>query len=104
MDCPKPSDPATRRTPQSRGRELSVPAEIQGSSSSSPSSFLLLLDAKILLKFIEAFVPEALIAMYPPGNLAKRFPSKRYVNFTPLLPALNQAGPFEQLQVFRHRI
>ena len=42
--------------------------------------------------------------MHPPRNLPEGFTSKRYVNFAPLLPALNEARPFEQLQVLAHSV
>ncbi len=58
----------------------------------------------MLLKLIEAFVPETLVLVHPSRNLPKGFRSKRYVNFAPLPLALNQARPFQQLQVLRHRV
>ena len=58
----------------------------------------------MLLKLIEALVPEPLVPMDPSRNLAKGFPSKRYVNFASLLFAFNKARPFEQFQMFGHRV
>src|SRR5437588_4018295 len=42
--------------------------------------------------------------MHPPRNLPEGFTSKGYVNFSPLLPALNEARSFEQLQVLGHSV
>lgn len=58
----------------------------------------------MLLKLIETLVPESLVLMHPSRNLPKGFAPKRYVNFTSLPLAFNQARPFEQLQMFCHRV
>ena len=42
--------------------------------------------------------------MQPSRYLSKWFTSKRNKDFATALFALNQAGSFEQLQVFRHRV
>jgi len=42
--------------------------------------------------------------MHPSGNLPKGLTSKRYVNFTPLPPALNQPGSFQKFQVLGHSV
>ena len=67
---------------------------------SSPSSFV----PKILLKLIEALVPEPFVLMNPSGYLTERFASKRDEDFAALSPAFNESRSFKQLQMFRHRV
>src|SRR5690348_1567702 len=71
------------------------------------SSLLLLLPflvLEVLLKLIEAFVPEPLVLMHPSRDLPKWFRSKRNEDFATLFPALNESSSLEKLQMFRHRV
>jgi len=62
------------------------------------SSFLFLLFLfvlKIMLKLVEALVPEPFVLMNPSSHLAKWFTSKRYEDFATLFPAFNESSSFE---------
>lgn len=56
----------------------------------------------MLLKPIEARVPESLVLMYPSRDFPKRFRSERDKHFTSLLLALDQPGSLKELEVFGH--
>ena len=58
----------------------------------------------MLLKLIEALVPEPLVLMHPSGHLPKRFCAKRNQYLTPLLLSLNEPRPLQQLEMLRYRI
>jgi hypothetical protein len=56
---------------------------------------LFLFVLKILLKLVEARVPEPFVLVDPSSDLAKRFTTKRYEDFATLFPAFNESGSFE---------
>jgi hypothetical protein len=58
----------------------------------------------MLLELIETLIPKALVFVHPSGHFAERFASKGDEDFSSLLPAFDQAGSFQQLQMLRYRV
>jgi len=58
----------------------------------------------MLLELIELAGPEPLVVVHPTGDLPQWLAAKRDEDFASLLPALDEASAFEQLEMLRHRI
>src|SRR5579871_3867965 len=71
-----------------------------GSSSLLLISFVL----EMLLKPVEAFVPETLVLMNPLCDFSERLTAQGNVNFASPSLTLNESSPVEQLEMFCHCI
>ncbi len=58
----------------------------------------------MLLKLIEAFVPESLVSAHPVGYLTKRLRREGNHDFAPAFLAPNKPRSLQKLQVLRHGV
>src|SRR5579884_2323884 len=75
-------------------------------SSRIGSSFLLLVSfvLEMLLKPVEAFVPETLVLRNPCCDFSERFTAQGNIDFSSPSLTLNESSPVEQLEMFCHGI